>query len=830
METVFVKVLNLSLQASILALAVMLVRAATARTRFPKWALVLMWGLVGLRLLCPFSVESALSLLPSREVVRVESTGEGAVTTVETGIPALDGALGGAPSHRDPAPSAGGPEAPAPPEISGTAGTTEPERKADALGTALYWASRVWPAGTACMLLYFIASALLLRRRVAGSEETEEGVWESERVPSPFVFGFLRPRIYLPWGLREEHREFVLAHERAHIKRRDHMIKPLAFFILAFYWFNPLLWVAYVLLTRDIELACDERVLKELGPRAKRPYSEALLAAVTFHRYVAACPVAFGEGKLKGRVKNVLRWKKPAVWLTAAAVLLCAVLGACFLTSPARGEETPDPSEDPGPTEDPVSALAGSYKFAGEYPDSYGPNIFTLRLYGDGTFQYYETTYSSHIGLGTWAYEDGVVTLTEERSRMVGGTEEEISEGVFQMVGGTMEDYEAHIRLRVTEDGLAYLAEGSDNFYYIEVQDGDPFLRETGDVTWSFEDGVLTLSGSGTMEDYGYRYEGEAEDGPTFTNAPWGARKGEITSVVVKEGVTSIGTYAFYGLENLASVTLPSGLTVIGQSAFADTALAQVTLPESLQVIQNGAFSNTKLTKIAIPAGTELWAWVFAGSTLEEVTLAEGTAKIDPWVFASSANLAEIHIPDSVTEIGAFAFKGCAALKTVRIPAGMTEIGHSAFRESGLTEIDIPSGITAIADSAFADCSALRRVTVPAGVRSIGAHAFAGCGVLESVTIAPGVETIGDLAFNLTYALRDITLPEGVTTIGTEVFSCSGLQTITLPASLKEVGSGFFFWCYDLTDVYFGGTREQWEALDGPAQLKYLPDTQVHFA
>lgn len=464
MEAVFVKLLNLSVQAGILTLAVVLVRALTSRTRFPKSALVLMWGLVGLRLLCPFSVESAVSLMPSREIVRVES----AAPSVGADVPVSDSAQGGAliPPEREPAAPSTQSPAPAAPE---------PEKKADVLQTALRRASYVWPVGMGCMVLYFFVSSLLLRRRVAGAEETEDGVRESERVPSPFVFGFLRPRVYLPRGLQAEHRAYVLAHERSHIKRRDHLIKPLAFLILAVYWFNPLMWLAYALLARDIELACDERVLRELGPGAKRPYSEALLAAVTFHRYVAACPVAFGEGRLRGRVKNVLRWKKPAVWLTAASVLLCGVLGACFLTDPASGDKAPDPSEKP------VSELAGSYKFAGDFPDSFGPNIFTVRLYEDRTFQYYETTYSSHIGMGTWAYADGVVTLTEKRQHLVGGTVVEFSEGVLQNVGGTMEAYEAQIRFRVTADGLVYLADGSDNFYYVDVRDGDPFLREAED-------------------------------------------------------------------------------------------------------------------------------------------------------------------------------------------------------------------------------------------------------------------------------------------------------------------------------------------------------------
>lgn len=162
----------------------------------------------------------------------------------------------------------------------------------------------------------------------------EDGVWESEQAPSPFVLGFIRPRIYLPFGLDRGSRDYVLAHERTHIRHRDHWVKPLAFLLLAVYWFNPLLWAAYILLCRDMEYACDEAVLRDLEEPDKRAYSQALLNCAGPRRAVTACPVAFGEICVKGRIRRALRYKKPAVWVTAAAVVVCAAAAVCLLTNP----------------------------------------------------------------------------------------------------------------------------------------------------------------------------------------------------------------------------------------------------------------------------------------------------------------------------------------------------------------------------------------------------------------------------------------------------------------------------------------------------------------
>lgn len=442
MDAVFLKLLNLSAEAGWLVLAVAAARLLLGRTRTPKSVFCLMWALVGLRLVVPLSVESPLSLIPSREVLTLDVVRYAPAPSVHTGLGFVNEAVN---------PGFAGAFAP------------RPGDSVSPLRVVIAAAGWVWLAGLVGMVLYFTASALRLKRRVSGAVETEKGVRESEAVPSPFVFGFLRPVIYLPAGLDGENRTYVLAHERAHIRRRDYLVKPLAFLLLSVYWFNPVLWLAYVLLSRDMELACDERVLRELGPEAKRPYAQALLSAVTFHRPVAACPVAFGEGRLKSRVKSVLRWKKPLLPLAVLSLALCLTLGACFLTDPVETR---------------AAGLVGRYKFAGEMPEEFGPNVFGIDLFEDQSFSYFEMIFSSHIGMGRWSYADGIVTLTEQRTHLVGGREVEIGDGVIMVEGGHYEDYEAALRFQVIPEGLVYLAEGSDGFMYVHLQGGEVFQRE----------------------------------------------------------------------------------------------------------------------------------------------------------------------------------------------------------------------------------------------------------------------------------------------------------------------------------------------------------------
>lgn len=310
MADVFIKTLNMGIAASWLILAVVVLRVILKRA--PKRFRLLLWAVVGLRLVLPVSIESALSLIPSTQTLP-EDVMYAAAPELNTGIAALNDAI-------NPAFTA--------------AFAPEPAASANPLQVLLPVASVIWLAGAAAMLLWALVSWLRLRRRVADAVLLEGNVFESERVASPFVLGLIRPRIYLPFGLDEGAREQVLTHERAHIARGDHVIKPLGWLILAVYWYNPLVWLAYALFCRDIELACDERVIRRLPVSGRADYSQALLDLSRPHHGVGACPLAFGESAVKCRVKSVLTYKRPAFWLIMLAAVLCIGAAVCFLTDP----------------------------------------------------------------------------------------------------------------------------------------------------------------------------------------------------------------------------------------------------------------------------------------------------------------------------------------------------------------------------------------------------------------------------------------------------------------------------------------------------------------
>ena len=311
MAAVFLKLLNLSISASWLVLAVLVLRLVSKRS--PKWVNVLLWGIVALRLVLPFSIESALSLIPSAETVSPAAVQSAPAPTITSGVSVIDNAVNPALSeHFAAAPTA-------------------------SVNPLYVWteiAGWVWLIGLGAMLLYALVSYLRLRRRVSVSLCVRENIYLCDAISSPFILGVVKPRIYLPSGLDEVQRQNVLSHERAHLARRDHWWKPLGFALLAVYWFNPVLWLAYTLLCRDIELACDERVIRTMDESAVKTYSTVLLACSMPRKAVITCPLAFGEIGVKERVRNALHYKKPAFWVVAASVAVCVVVAVCFLTNP----------------------------------------------------------------------------------------------------------------------------------------------------------------------------------------------------------------------------------------------------------------------------------------------------------------------------------------------------------------------------------------------------------------------------------------------------------------------------------------------------------------
>lgn len=319
MEAVFLKLLNLGINASYLTLAVIMLRLLLRKA--PKNLRCILWGLVALRLVLPFSLESVLSLIPSAEPVPQEIL-LAPTPAIQSGIPAVNHAIN---------------------PILSQSLSPMPGDSVNPMQIIVFAASIVWIAGVAAMLFYMLASYLRLRKTVREAVILQGNVLLCDKVATPFLLGLLRPRIYLPSSMEETDMQYVLLHENAHLKRGDHIWKLLGFLLLAIYWFHPILWAAYFLFCRDIELACDEKVLKSCGSAIKKPYSEALLHCSATDKTIAACPLAFGLTGVKARIKNVLHYKKPSFWIVLFAVILSASAAVCLLTVPVTN---PDSSQN----------------------------------------------------------------------------------------------------------------------------------------------------------------------------------------------------------------------------------------------------------------------------------------------------------------------------------------------------------------------------------------------------------------------------------------------------------------------------------------------------
>lgn len=321
MNRIFLTVFKMSISAAWVVLAVILLRIFLKKA--PKWVNALLWGIVAVRLICPFAPQSEISLIPSVETISPEIITD-STTNIDTGVYFPNGTL---------VPSIGDGIAPEPTD------NTKPIQS---------WASVlsvVWISGAVIMISYSAISVIRLKNKLSDAIQIEDNLFESARIASPFVFGLINPKIYLPHGIKKEDIESVVAHEKAHIKRLDHFWKPLGFLLLSLHWFNPFIWLAYILLCRDIEAACDEKVVKKLDVQAKADYSQALLNCSVNRRTIAACPIAFGETGVKKRVKNVLNYKKPSFWIIILALIACITAAVCLLTNPLQ-EDSSDASDE----------------------------------------------------------------------------------------------------------------------------------------------------------------------------------------------------------------------------------------------------------------------------------------------------------------------------------------------------------------------------------------------------------------------------------------------------------------------------------------------------
>ncbi len=319
MGAVFLKVLNMSITAGWFILAVLCIRLLFRK--IPKWMNCLLWGVVAIRLICPFSIESPFSILSSTEPIKSSAVVEG---EVRNDIPSIDSRLTIVQNTINPM-------------LTETFAYNESDSVAP-LQVVTFAAGLVWCCGMVLLIICAMGSVVKLHKLVNEAVCVRENIYICDAVKSPFILGIFRPRIYFSSALREREMDYILAHESAHLKRKDHWWKALGYLLLCIHWFNPLCWVAYSLLCKDIELACDEKAAKNMTFHEKKEYAKVLLSCAGQRSLVMVCPLAFGEVGVKERVKSVLNYKKPTVWIMMATAAVFVILAVCFLTNPTKGD------------------------------------------------------------------------------------------------------------------------------------------------------------------------------------------------------------------------------------------------------------------------------------------------------------------------------------------------------------------------------------------------------------------------------------------------------------------------------------------------------------
>ncbi len=337
MSDIFLKLVNMSISAGWIVLAILLIRILFKK--IPKWINAALWSLVGIRLVLPFSIKSILSLIPSTSTIP-QDIAESKAPAINSGFETVNNTVN--------------------PVISEVLAPSV-ENSISPINVIVYIITAVWITGIISMLIYTAVSYRKIYLRIREGMPDADNTVLCDRIETPFIMGIIKPKIYIPSNMDREYKEYVTAHETAHIERRDYLWKPLAFAFLTVYWFNPLVWAAYIAFCRDIEFACDERVIKRHGEEYKAPYSEALLNCSIKKKTLNINPLAFGEISVKDRIKNILNYKKPSLWIISASIILCGCLLVAFLTDPVdskKSENKPDSTEAVVPSDDEKEKLS----------------------------------------------------------------------------------------------------------------------------------------------------------------------------------------------------------------------------------------------------------------------------------------------------------------------------------------------------------------------------------------------------------------------------------------------------------------------------------------
>lgn len=387
-DGIFIQIFNMSFTASFVIIFVLIIRLLLKKT--PKIFSYVLWSVVLFRLVCPFSFEGAWSLLPVNSNPIATDIAYAQTPRINTGITAIDSAIN--------------PMLPA----------ATPYASVNPLQIWAFWGKNVWIVGIAALLLYSAGSLARLRRKLVGAVKLRENIYLADHIMSPFVIGVIRPKIYLPSTLSEQEQSYIILHEQTHIRRFDHIVKIVAFFTLVVHWFNPLVWVAFILCNRDMEMSCDESVMKQMGADIRREYSSSLLCLATGKRIITGAPLAFGEGDTKGRIKNVMNYKKPVMLIVLVAAVIVIVAFSGLMVNPARITHGDLENENIIPlsfSQTNISVLPlGEYILAAPS----GINSPRIILEKGNKFDFSYSFFSSYWPRGTYRIKDGYLILTTD--------------------------------------------------------------------------------------------------------------------------------------------------------------------------------------------------------------------------------------------------------------------------------------------------------------------------------------------------------------------------------------------------------------------------------
>ena len=687
MEDLFFDFLQTGFWGSVIIVLVLLLRLCLRKA--PRQLICILWLLAAVRLVLPFSIESRLSLQPEAP--------EFSDTVIQQ--PVLP------PVDRPVTPPVTPPVSQ--PEQNGTPIPEPP--KTVTLRQALPY---IWGSGAVALAVYAILSYLLLKRRLWDAVK-EENWLVTDQVKGAFVMGCLRPRIYLPVTVDPQDRPYIIAHEQAHIARGDHWWKLLGFVCLCLHWYNPLVWVSFVLFGRDTEVACDERVVWGMELEERKAYSMALLNSGRQMSGLAALTLCFGKESLKQRIKNVLSFRKPGIWITALAGMLAMVIAIFFLTSPKV--RTPDPTDPTDGTTAPTTQTptdgttlpptTGTPTTAPTDPTTVPPTTVP------------PTTAPVETVPPTTAPPETVPPTTAPPVTEPPVTEPPVTEPPVT-------------EPPVTEPPVVYSGTCGEN------------------VQWVMQNGVLTISGSGDI-----------------TSSPWLEYREEIFELIIREGVTAIPDGAFADCTKLVYVTVEPGLNYVGTGAF--------TGYEYLMMYWHGSapefapnWKSSNYAFIHYPMGDETWPEArkhnyvtntdytavsyalsgFCGDNLAyyiegTVMTICGTGEMDsysarempPWV-AYDHFITKLIIEDGVTSIGANAFSQFDSITELVIPDSVTVIRSMGFKDcTNLRTVSLSKNLTHIWDFVFDSCVSLTELHVPKSVTVINADAFGGSAGLKTI-------------------------------------------------------------------------------------------------